>query len=99
MKMAFYPRIKRQRTSLVINTYQNRKPKSLMHIGKMCLNSVAFMEILKKNAITIWEIGNRLTKIKMVCQYQVVLGMWINSNSNTLYVRGKIFTTLLEDRL
>ena len=46
-----------------------------------------------------WEIGNRLTKIKKVCKYQVLLGMWINGNTNTLHVRGKIFTTLLEDRL
>jgi len=49
--------------------------------------------------LTIWEIGNRLTKIKKVCQYQVLLGMWINGNTNTVHVRGKIFTTLLEDRL
>lgn len=53
----------------------------------------------KKMQLTIWEIGNRLTKIKKLCQYQVLLGMWINGNTNTLHVRGKIFTTLLEDRL
>lgn len=53
----------------------------------------------KKMQLTIWEIGNRLTKIKKLCQYQVLLRMWINGKANTLHVRGKIFTTLLEDRL
>ena len=45
MKMASYPRKIRQMTSLVINTHQNRKSKSLMHTGKMCLKSVTFVEI------------------------------------------------------